>query len=131
MQSGSSGFPIENVEVTAVEKQATSSFSAGLPQDAGFNHAIHRRRRGWKPQLRLAGCVADREKRVGLGISIDQERRSCTTAEALDFFLVRIEESVDVAGRPRRLICGVADTLQEEVEPRPPTFAFSVSLSRS
>jgi hypothetical protein len=55
----SSGFPIENVEVTAVDKQTASSFSAGLPQDAGFNEAIHRSGRAWKAHLHLAGCVAD------------------------------------------------------------------------
>jgi len=54
MQSGKSGFSIENVEVAFVEKQTASSFSTGLSQDADFDHAIHRGGRGWKAHLHLA-----------------------------------------------------------------------------
>jgi transcriptional regulator of acetoin/glycerol metabolism len=38
-QSGRSGFSIQNVEVTFVEKQTASSFSTGLPQDAGASQS--------------------------------------------------------------------------------------------
>src|SRR5580704_17060222 len=125
MQSGSSGFSIENVEVAFVEKQTVSSFSTGLSQDAGFDHAIHGGGRGWKAHLHLACCVPDREEWIGLSVPVNQQRRSCTAAEALNLFLLCVEESVNVAGSPGSLICRVPHSLQEEVQPRRPTFAFS------
>ncbi|MFZ0747621.1 MAG: ATP-binding protein [Terracidiphilus sp.] len=120
-----SGIAIENVEVTFVEKQTASSFPTGLPQDSGIDHAINRGGRGWKAHLYLVCCVSDREEWIGLSVSVDQERRSRTAAEPLNLFLVCVEESVDVAGSPGSLICGVPHTLQEEVQPRRPAFAFA------
>ena len=95
------------------------------PQDDGFDHAIHGGGRGWKAHLHLACCVPDREEWIGLSVPVDHERGSRTAAEALNLFLVCVEESVDVAGSSGRLICGVPHTLQEEVQPRCPAFAFS------
>jgi len=120
-----SGISIQNVQVAFVEKQTASSFSTGLSQDADFDHAIHRGGRGWKAHLHLACGIPDREEWIGLGVPVDQKRGSRTAAETLNFFLVCVEQSVDVAGSPGRLICGVPHTLQEEVQPRRPAFAFS------
>jgi len=120
-----SGISIQNVQVAFVEKQTASSFSTGLSQDAHFDHAIHRGGRGWKAHFHLACCVPDREEWIGLSVPVDQERRRRTAAEALNLFLVCIEESVDAASSPGRLIRGVPHTLQEEVQPGRPAFAFS------
>ena len=106
MQSGGSGFLIQNVEVTFVEKQTASSFSTGLSQDADFIHAIHRGGRGWKVHLHLACCVADREEWIGLSVPVDQERKGRTAAESFNLFLVYVEEFVNVTCSPGRLICG-------------------------
>ena len=80
---------------------------------------------GGETHLHFVSRVLNREERIGLSVPVDQERRSRTAAEALNLFLVCVEESVDVAGSPGRLICGVPHTLQEEVQPRRPAFAFS------
>ena len=69
--------------------------------------------------------ISDREERIGLSVPIDQKRGIRTASEALYPFLVCIEESVDVAGGPGRLIRGISYSLQEEVQPRRPPFAFS------
>ena len=46
--------------------------------------------------------VLNREERIGLSVPVDGERRSRTAAEALNLFLVCVEESVDGAGCPGR-----------------------------
>jgi hypothetical protein len=80
---------------------------------AGFYHAIHGAGRGREDHTHLARCVLDREERIGLGVPVNEERGSRTATEALDFLLVRVEESVNGASRPRCLICGVPLNVSE------------------
>jgi hypothetical protein len=44
--------------------------------------------------LQFVCRVLNREERIGLSVPVDQERRRRTAAEALNLFLVRVEESV-------------------------------------
>jgi hypothetical protein len=77
-------------------------------------------RTGWKckPGPIQGGRIFDRNyAEISAGVD--------TAAEAFNLFLVCAEESVDGTRSSGRLVSGLPHPLQEEIESRTPTFAFS------